>query len=48
MAGKCPYFYQLCDLDLIGQAKAWLKKNPPPRNWQHSAWRWAADHMPRL
>ena len=46
MPSKCQYFYQLQERGIsAAQAKQWLKQNPPPRNWKHSAWRWASENM---
>nr|WP_286702054.1 hypothetical protein [Halomonas sp. UBA1491] len=46
MPSKCAYFYQLQERGIsAAQAKRWLKKNPIPRQWKHSAWRWAAENM---
>ncbi|MGE4406447.1 hypothetical protein [Pseudomonas sp.] len=46
MAGKCEYFYRLQKLGAVAAAKRWLKSNPTPKGWKHSAWRWAFEQMP--
>jgi hypothetical protein len=45
MARKCRYYYELGPYR--AKAREWLKKNPPPRNYDGSAWRWAFEHMER-
>lgn len=47
MASKCEYFYRLRDQGLVATARKWLKNNPPPAKWKHSAWRWAHENMDR-
>lgn len=46
MPSKCEYFYQLQERGITAAAaKTWLKQNPPPKSWKHSAWRWANENM---
>ena len=46
MPSKCEYYHKLRELGVApGDAKQWLKKNPPPKGWKHSAWRWAFEQM---
>jgi len=46
MPAKCQYFYQLQERGITAaEAKAWLKQNPTPKGWKHSAWRWAFEQM---
>ena len=46
MPSKCQYFYALQERGIsAATAKKWLKANPPPRKWKHSAWRWASENM---
>lgn len=47
MPSKCEYYHKLRDERGVapGDAKRWLKANPPPRNWRYSAWRWAFENM---
>ncbi|ACL72741.1 hypothetical protein Tgr7_1658 [Thioalkalivibrio sulfidiphilus HL-EbGr7] len=46
MPSKCDYYYRLQERGVTAAAaKKWLKGNPPPRNWKHSAWRWAYEQM---
>ena len=40
------YKQKLKKKSLLMKAKKWLKKNPPPKNWQASKWAWAYTEMP--
>ena len=39
------YYEQLEKIGALEVAKAWLKKNPPPKDWKGSEWAWAYTEM---
>lgn len=46
MPSKCEFFHRLQTRGVTpAAAKKWLKANPPPKGWKHSAWRWAFENM---
>ena len=46
MPSKCEYYHKLKQRNVNpSDAKKWLKRNPTPKGWKHSAWRWAYENM---
>jgi hypothetical protein len=42
------YYLELKRRGLVGQARIWLKSNPPPKGWRGGQWAWAHTEMPVL
>lgn len=39
------YYMELKRRGLVGRARKWLIKNPPPKGWRGGKWAWAFTEM---
>jgi len=42
------YKEELQKLGILNKAKDWLRKNPPPKEWQADKYAWAYTEMPTI